>query len=144
MPPKKGYKMKCKQCKTLLKGKPCTHCGRRTVMTEKVKARIIEALKLGMPVVKAAKYAGINPDTYYEHVKKDPAFSEETTTAFFYVNKIARDSLVRHMPDNPNLALAYLERKEKDEFSLKQTIEHEGTLQLDFSAEAKKRLGKYE
>lgn len=39
---------------------------------------------------------------------------------------IARNTLIKGIQTDPDLALKYMERKKKDEFSLKQEVEHSG------------------
>ena len=117
--------------------------GRPTKLTKERVAKLVEVLKLGMPMEKACKYADIDKTNVYRRAKKDKAFRIEIESARYFATKIARSSVIKHMMKDGNLALKYLERKEKDEFSTKHIRKHVGAIPVNFSEEGKKRMGKY-
>lgn len=49
--------------------------------TPETRARVLQAIELGLPRVHAAEYAGINRDTIADWQAKDPAFSAQLTEA---------------------------------------------------------------
>lgn len=135
-----GQKAKCGSCR---KFKRECECGRPRTITPEIEAKLEEAFSLGMPVVKALEYARVKKATFYDKMKEDVKFSDKIVAAQNEMSLLARKSLKLGVARNPSIALSYLERKEKDEFSTKQTIEHEGGISVKFSDEAKKRIGKY-
>ncbi|MEK7673531.1 MAG: hypothetical protein AAB373_06640 [Patescibacteria group bacterium] len=92
--------------------------GRKTVMTTYVVGKLEEAFSLDCTDREACIYAGIHPDTLYEFQKKNPAFSERKHALKQTLILIARATLVKNLND-PRTAMWYLERKRKEEFSLK-------------------------
>jgi len=116
--------------------------GRPTVITPEVVSKLTEAFKLDVTVEEACLYAGISKDTYYRKLKEDEEFSDEMERSRMYVTMLARRSVITHMEKDGTLALKYLERKRREEFSLqfKQPPEEP---QIDLGAEATARLAKY-
>jgi hypothetical protein len=136
-----GNKARCKNCD---KFKRLCECGRPETITLEKETKLEEGLQLGMPIVKALFYAGVTHASYYRKFAKDIPFRYKMTVAQYHMSVLARKSLLIGITKNPSLALAYLERKEPDEFSMKQIRAHEGSVSFNFSGEAKKRLAKYQ
>jgi len=136
-----GRYLLCKICKRPKKTE-CI-CGRPEAITDEVEKLLEEALKLDMPVYKAVKYAGITEQTFYNHAKKYPDFLQKMKRAKYLATQLARKSVLKSFPDNPDLALRYLSLKESDEFNTKSTQTNESTVTVNLGDEAKKRLGKY-
>lgn len=113
--------------------------GRPTAITPAVVAKLAEALKLDVTVEEACLYAGISKDTYYRKLKEDEAFSDEMEQSRMYVTMLARRSVITHMEKDGALALKYLERKRRDEFSLQYRQSPE-MQKIDLAAEARARL----
>jgi hypothetical protein len=90
-------------------------------------------------VEEACQYAGISKDTYYRKVKEDEAFSDEMERSRMYVTMLARRSVITQMEKDGNLALKYLERKRREEFSL-QYRQPPQESHIDLAAEATARL----
>lgn len=93
---------------------------RPTVMTEETLALLKEAFLLGMTDSEACLYAGdINPSTLYKYQDEHPEFSKRKEQ--WKQNPIleARQSVLKGIKRDPDLALKFLERKLKDEFSTK-------------------------
>ena len=86
-------------------------------MTPAVVAKIIEAFKLDVTVEEACTYANISKDTYYRRIKEDEEFSDEMERARMYASMVARQTVIREIQQDGDLALKYLERKRKAEFS---------------------------
>jgi len=100
--------------------------GRPSAMTETVLGKLQEAFAFDCSIEEACFYADINPDTYYVYVKKNPAFSEKVKALKQRPVLLARQSVINGFAEDPNLALKYLERKRKSEFSTK--VESDTTL----------------
>ncbi len=91
--------------------------GRPSVITPSVVAKLTEAFKLDVTVDEACTYAKISRDTYYRRVKDDEGFSDEMERARMYATMVARQTVLREIEKDGGLALKYLERKRKEEFS---------------------------
>lgn len=89
---------------------------RPTVMTANVIKKIEEAFALGCTDLEASLYANIAPATLCNHQDKNPAFLEQKEQLKMNPILKARKTVVESL-DNPDLALKFLERKKKDEFS---------------------------
>jgi len=121
--PKKAKKVRCRKDPThpFYDG-VCQKCGGPS----KVDAPTIDALesrlKLGVPVEKACLQVGIAKGTYYNWIKKYPEVAKRMRLALTHVSDIARTSVINQMTYDGDLALKYLDRKEKDEFSTKHVV----------------------
>jgi len=82
------------------------------------------AFAYGATVGEACYFADIVPDTYYRWKKQNPELSEKFTRLLQRPILAARKSVVDALPHDPELALKFLERKKKDEFSPR--TEHTG------------------
>ena len=91
--------------------------GRPPVITPEVVAKLIEAFRLDLTVEEACLQAGISKDTYYRKAKADEGFSDEMERARQYATLVARQTVISEIKTDGALALKYLERKRKDEFS---------------------------
>lgn len=91
--------------------------GRPTAITSEVVRKLTEAFKLDMTVEEACTYANISKDTYYRKCKSDKGFSDEMERARQFATAKARRIVIEKMEDDGGLALKYLERKRKEEFS---------------------------
>lgn len=96
-----------------------------------------------MTVDKALSFARVKRSTFYDKMRDDQEFSDKITDAQNEMTRIARKSVKKHMKRSGNLALAYLQNKESDEFNTKNTTVHDGKVRIDYDAEARARLGKY-
>lgn len=105
--------------------------GRRTKMTEITVKKLEEAFALGCTDVEACLYADISKPTLYAYEKKNPKFNDRKAALKETPVLLARKSVVEAIPDDPDLAMKYLERKRKDEFSVKQIVDTKVTLDLD-------------
>jgi hypothetical protein len=110
-------------------------------MTADVVRKLIDAFKLDVNVEEACLYADISKDAYYRKLKEDEGFSDEIDSARMYATMTARLSIIKALPSDPHLALKYLERKRREEFSLQHRAPQNGQeSQIDLGAEAKARL----
>lgn len=100
-------------------------------MSPEVVGKLNEAFKDDFTVEEACRYAGIHKDTYYEECKRNPSFADEMSRAQDYPLTLAKKRIMLAMR-NPKaddaLALKFLERRQRDRYSPKMTVEHEGTI----------------
>ena len=95
---------------------------RPTVMTPEVIAKLEEAFKYGATDIEACGYADIAIDTLYLYQRKNPQFINRKETLKNSPIFTAKKSVVDRLPRDPDLALKYLERRAKAEFSLRSEI----------------------
>lgn len=91
-------------------------------MTPETVGKLEYAFSIGCSIPEACFYAGIHKDTYYEWVKKDKDLSDRFEGLRENTILVARESVMKGVKRDPDLALKYLERKKKDEFSLRQEM----------------------
>lgn len=84
------------------------------------------AFSLGCSVTEACLYADISRETYYKWCKEDPKLSDRLEELKEMPILIARDTVIKGIKRDPELALKFLERRKKDEFSVKSesTVTH--------------------
>lgn len=93
--------------------------GRHTVMTPEIIAKLEHAFALGCSDLEACFYADIGKSTLYNYQHDYPDFVERKEALKQSPTFIARSTVVREIAEKGELALKYLERKHKDEFSLR-------------------------
>jgi len=91
--------------------------GRPTVVTEEVLKKLEEAFALDCTILEACFYADISEKTYYNYTEKHPEFLQRVQALRQNPVLKARISVIDGFEKDPNLALKYLERKAKSEFS---------------------------
>lgn len=97
--------------------------GRPTKVDDLVVKKLEEAFALGATDAEACFYAGISKQCLYDYEKKKPEFSDRKAALKERPILLARRSVVEGIEKDPALALKFLERKKRDEFSLRS--EHE-------------------
>jgi hypothetical protein len=90
-------------------------------MTESVVKKLEEVFALDGSVEEACYYANISRQSYYNWIKSFPDMLERFDSLRQRPFLKARQTVVKSL-DNPEMALKYLERKKKDEFSTRQDI----------------------
>lgn len=93
--------------------------GRPTIMTPEVVNKLEEAFLLGCSDIEACFYAKISKQTLYNYQDAHPEFVDRKEELKNNPTFIARRTVVNDIATNSDLALKYLERKKKDEFSTK-------------------------
>lgn len=83
---------------------------------------LTEAFGYGATDEEACFYADIAPATLYNYQKKHPKFLERKTRLKERPIMVARKSVVDAMRNDGQLALKFLERKRKDEFSTRNEL----------------------
>lgn len=95
--------------------------GRPTKMTETTLGKLEHAFSCGMSDREACLYADVHPSTLYDYCHKHPEFSDRKEllkhTLAIRAKKVIAEELEH---GNAKIAMWYLERKCKDEFSLRQ------------------------
>lgn len=106
--------------------------GRPTVMTPEVVVKLEQAFSMGCTDVEACFYANISKDALYDYQNKTEGFAERKEQLKQRPILLARQSVINHMQEDGNLAMKFLERKKKDEFAPKQTIDnnHSGSISI--------------
>jgi hypothetical protein len=98
-------------------------------MTPSTIGKLEQAFALGCPKTVACEFAGINTDTLYEYIKKYPRFSDRIKQLQGLVGMQARKAVADAIKrGDARVAVDYLRRKHKDEFSEKLHTEHSGTV----------------
>ena len=92
---------------------------RPTKMTQEIIAKLEQAYAMDCTDVEACLYADISHQTLYDYQKKCPEFVERKQALKNRPFLIARNTLIQGIKSDPDLALKYMERKKKDEFSLR-------------------------
>jgi hypothetical protein len=92
---------------------------RPSKISPEIVKKLEEAFALDATMEECVFYAWISKQTFYNWMEKD---QDLWTRLKALKNKpvlLARQELIKWLKDNPELALKYLERKRKDEFSTK-------------------------
>lgn len=98
--------------------------GRPTAMTPEALLKLEQAFKIGSTDREACAHAKIACSTLYEYQKENPEYAEQKAQWKEKPILLARFSVVEGLQSDPHLALKYLERKKKDEFSLRTETEY--------------------
>lgn len=93
--------------------------GRKTIMTPETIEKLEQAFLLGCSDREACLMADIAPATLYKYQEKNPEFVDRKEQLKQQPFIQARQAVISSFKRDPNLALKYLERKKKDEFSLR-------------------------
>lgn len=93
--------------------------GRKSVMTPETIEKLEQAFLYGATDKEACLVAGISPAALYQYQEKNPKFTERKALLKEMPVYQAREAVIKAFRRDPNLALKYLERKKKDEFSLR-------------------------
>ncbi len=100
--------------------------GRPPKINELIVSKLEEAFSLGCSDLEACFYAGISKQCLYDYQKLNPEFADRKESLKQRPILLARKTVVDGIQDDPDLALRFLERKKKDEFSTRQENELSG------------------
>lgn len=110
--------------------------GRPTVMTEETLNKLEYAFSRGLSDREACLYADINPQTLYVYCQKHPEFSERKELLKDQPKMKAKFNLAEEIENgDADVSKWYLERKAKDEFSTKQTIDADVSSNVNITIE---------
>ncbi len=90
---------------------------RPTIMTDNVVKKLEEAFLLGCTDLEACFYAGISKQTLYNYQDANPGYIDRKEQLKTNPVFLARKTVVKEIQEKGELALKFLERKKKDEFS---------------------------
>jgi len=96
-----------------------SNAGRPTIMTDLTLKKLNEAFAFGCTDEEACYYAEISKQTLYNYQKDHPEFVDQKEALKQRPILLARQEVIKGLEGNPELALKFLERKKKDEFSLR-------------------------
>lgn len=130
--PRKNPKDKLKVGRKLFDGKD----------EQLVLKKLEEAFAFGASDLEACFYADISTAALYAYQKNNPEFLLRKEKLKERPVLIARQSVLKQMSTDGDLALKYLERKKKDEFSTKTEVENTGTIEIQQTKEKLKSLFK--
>ena len=111
---------------------------------EKIK-KLEEAFALDCSINEACFYADISKVTYYNWIEKKPELLNRFEALREKPVLLARQTVVQAVKTNPDIALKYLERKKKAEFSTRSELvwHDDWPVQVEIiSEEVKKKLKK--
>lgn len=91
--------------------------GRPSVMTPEIIAKLEQAFSFDATNAEACMYAGISEVTLWRYLNGNEEFCNKVKLLRSKPVLAARESVIRSMKNDGALALKYLERKRKDEFS---------------------------
>ena len=105
--------------------------GRPTVITPEIIAKLEQAFSLGCSDLEACIYADIGKTALYDYQEKNPEFTERKEMLKQKLVLKARVVVAEALKNkDENTAKWYLERKARDEFSVKNVTELEGGLKV--------------
>ena len=119
--------------------------GRPPVITESVVRKLEKAFMAGLSDRQACASVGIGRQTLYDYCKDNPEFSDRKEDLKKMPAIHAQIAIAKAVKTDPNMALKYLERKERKEWApptVKQDInvtnelEHKSEEQLDAELDA--------
>lgn len=90
---------------------------RPSEMSEQKVKKLEEAFSLDCSIWEACFYADISKQTYYNRLETKPELVDRFNALREKPVLIARQTVVKALTTQPDIALKYLERKRKDEFS---------------------------
>ncbi len=106
--------------------------GRPRTITPKIIEKLEEAFKLGCTNREACFYADVAESTFYDFIKDFPEFSEKIEMWKDYEKIKARMVIHKALEEgNNDIAKWFLERKAKDEFSIKQEVTNTVTVSYE-------------
>ena len=103
--------------------------GRPTKMTPETINKLEQAFALGCPKTIACEYAGISTETLNKYEHKNPAFPDRIKQLQGLVGMQARKAVADAIKrGDARVAVDYLKRKHREEFSEKLHTEHSGAV----------------
>lgn len=86
--------------------------------------KLAAAFAIDATIDEACFYAGIDPDTYNRWKKNNPSKYAHLEALRQTPVLAARETLAKAVKNSPKIALKYLERKRRVEFSTRQEVDH--------------------
>lgn len=91
--------------------------GRPTVMTKSVVKKLETAFASGLSDREACIYAGISKQTLYNYCNDNPGFVDRKEDLKQWPTMHAKMTIAKAVKKDPNMALKYLERKQREEWA---------------------------
>lgn len=98
--------------------------GRPETINTEIKDQLKQAFAIGASDEEACSYANIACSVLYAYQERHPEFLEEKNRLKQKPILKARQEVVKGLDNNPEFSLKFMERKKKDEFSIR--TEHTG------------------
>lgn len=123
--------------------------GRPPIVTQDIVRKLEDAFCYDATVEEACLYAGISRQTYYEFLKKYPAFADRIDELRQAPFLVIRKKVVSTAEHDADMGLKFLERKKKQEFSTRTEVAHSGeivdrhTVDPETAALIKKAMGNF-
>ena len=106
--------------------------GRPTVMTDKTLVLLEQAFSIGATNAEACCHAGISESVYYDYIRANPKFSDKIKITKQRLPLRAKQELSTHIEAGDKQTVQwYLERKRKDEFSVKTEVQSEVNAKIE-------------
>lgn len=103
---------------------------KKTKLTPETVKKLEEAFSLDATVKEACFYADISREIYYKWTRENPKLSDRFEALREKLVLAARESVAKQMKSDGDLALKYLERKRKEEFSPRHELDLQGELKI--------------
>lgn len=97
--------------------------GEMKLTPDRVK-KLQEAFAIDASIPEACYYADITKQTYYNWKKRHPELFDSFERLRERPVLAARQTVVKNLPKNPDLAMRYLERKRKKEFAPRSIVDN--------------------
>ena len=111
--------------------------GRPVIFVGEVIRKLEEAFAIDATVDEACFYANISRQNYYDHVKGGEGATEEQQKLFDRFQELrerpvllARQTVVKKIPESYQNAMDYLRRKRRNEFAEKKEVELSGEVTI--------------
>lgn len=108
------------------------HAGGRPTKFDNQTVQLLDkVLKTGVSILTACDYVGIAPRTFYYWIENDGVFAQRMHAARKHLSVKAAETVAEAVgkKKNSDIALKVLERKETDEFGVKEKIEVAGKVE---------------
>jgi hypothetical protein len=97
--------------------------GRPTKLEDKdIRDRFLKAASFNMNIEATCAYAGITRQTYLNYIEKHPEFLDEIRIENHKPYQTALSTVLKAASKDPKIAMQYLERRYKAEFSTRQEV----------------------
>jgi len=108
--------------------------GRPSVIDERVLSKLEEGFMMGLTDVECCLYVDIWTKTLYRYIEANPEFWHRKEELKHNLKMVAKANLNKTIKAWDSIdSKWYLERKGKDEFSLKQEIEQHSTIDMNIN-----------
>lgn len=100
-----------------------TKMGRPLALEQpETRALLLAAASFDMNTTAMCAYAKIDTATYYRYIKDNPDFLNEIEQKRTTPYQLALQTIIGQLDKDPHLAIKYLERKHRNEFSLRREM----------------------